>query len=245
MFWVGYCENLQGKLLFFNRFNFSPISKSGASKRHYSQCVELPPLGVFCLNLETEEIRLNPWQTLNNTHLEQLSELQDILGMKIEIKSTIQSLWLVKDLSNDDLHCFNFEVILNDYVKEPSNQIFQRLLENENILSVCDEVISRLENSLSDRILATPSVCRECLQSESKKCIHVRIGILFSGGIDCTILAVLMDKLLDAAQPIDLINVSFEKINRSNSKTAIDYNTPDRISAKESLEELKMRNPKR
>lgn len=215
----------------------------GASRRHYSKCVELPPLGVFCIDLTSEEIQLSPWQTLSETHLEQLIELEDIFGKKINIKPTNQSPWLVK--INDDSSNFNFEDILKEHVKETSNEIFERLLENKNIVSVCDKVISRLENSLSDRISATPSSCRECLKNERKNCDHARIGILFSGGIDCTILAVLMDKLLIPNQQIDLINVSFEKINRSNSKAPIDYNTPDRLSARESLEELKRKNSKR
>lgn len=58
--------------------------------------------------------------------------------------------------------------------------------------------------------------------------------------------AVLSDKLLDSDQSIDLINVSFEKVSRSESvKAPIDYNTPDRLSARDSLEELKRINPNR
>lgn len=224
---------------------FRSIFELGASKRNYSKCVELPPLGVFCLDLSTEKFHLHPWQTLNETHLVQLNELQEILEKDIDIKTSINSPWLIKDFSTDKSHCYNFESILNDYTKNSSIEIFERLLDDGNVASVCDEVIVRLKNSISDRILATPSVCRECLQSGCEACDHARIGILFSGGIDCTILAVLTDKLLDASQPIDLINVSFEKINRSHSSGPIDYNTPDRISARQSLEELKRNNPNR
>lgn len=214
-----------------------------ASKR--SKCLELPPIGVFCMNLNTEEIQLHPWQSLNETHLEQLNDSQSMFEKDIEIKSTIASPWLVKELF-DSSRYYNFEDILRDHIKNTSNEIFERLLDNSNVLSICDEVIMRLENSLSDRISATPSVCRECLKLKSNECVHARVGILFSGGIDCTILAVLTDKRLDSNQPIDLINVSFEKVNRSNSKIApIDYNTPDRISARDSLEELKRMNPNR
>lgn len=219
---------------------------TGASRRHFAQCIELPPLGVFSINLSTDEISLNPWQSLSETHLEQLVEVQDIFQLKIDVKASLGSPWLVKEMSEHSAHCFNFETILRDFVNDSSIEIFNRLLANENVVSVCDEVIIRLEESLTDRISATPSLCRSCLATECASCEHAKIGILFSGGIDCTILALLADKLVDSSLPIDLINVSFEKVKRLGSKPQpIDYNTPDRISAKDSLDELKRLCPNR
>lgn len=194
------------------------------------------------MNLLTGEIHLNPWQSLNATHLQQLNELEDLFENKIEVKPSVQSPWLIK---NDSFYCYNFEDILKESIKNSSANIFRCLLEHEEVMNVCDEIVLRLENSLQDRISATPSICRECLAFENRKCYHARIGILFSGGIDCTILAVLTDKLLDPTQPIDLINVSFEKINRGKTKVQTDYKTPDRLSACQSLEELKRMNPHR
>lgn len=217
----------------------------GASRRHYENCVELPPLGVFCMNLLTEEIQLNSWQSLSVVNSEQLNDLQDILHIPVKVELSIKSPWLIRESFEDISHGYNFESILKDCVKQSSVDIFERLLDNENVVSVCAEVIMRLEKSVLDRISATPPVCRECLHSGCNRCDHARIGILFSGGIDCTILAVLTDKLLDASQPIDLINVSFEKINRSSLKTQINYNTPDRVSAKEALGELQQMNRNR
>lgn len=73
------------------------------------------------------------------------------------------------------------------------------------------------------------------------------MGILFSGGIDCTILAVLANEHLNANWPIDLINVAFEKVRKTMAPAAadIDYNTPDRISARQTLKELQTLMPKR
>lgn len=217
----------------------------GASRCHYSKCIELPPLGIFRMDVDKEEISLYPWQSLSDTHLEQLNDLHIFFEGDIKVKSIIASPWLIKEPCTDGLHNFNFESILKDHGKNSSDEIFEHLLDNRNVLSVCNEVIIKLENSLSDRISATPSLCRECVKSNDTSCDHAKIGILFSGGIDCTILAVLTDKLLDSSQSIDLINVSFEKVNRSTSKTPVDYNTPDRITARESLHELKQINPKR
>jgi asparagine synthetase B (glutamine-hydrolysing) len=44
----------------------------------------------------------------------------------------------------------------------------------------------------------------------SKDTNDVRVAILFSGGLDCTVLARMTHDLVPSGQPIDLINVAFE-----------------------------------
>lgn len=184
-----------------------------------------------------------PWKLLNETHLEQLDEVEEMLECKANIDLVMDTHWLMKNSSNN--FDFNFEFILKESIDCDPIQIFEKLLEFSDVKLACAKLINHLEDSISDRILATPPYCRLCLQSKNEACEHAKVGILFSGGIDCTILAILTDKLLDANQSIDLINVSFEKVNRSVQKLPIDYNTPDRISAKESLNELRKLNSKR
>ncbi|XP_031632656.1 asparagine synthetase domain-containing protein CG17486 [Contarinia nasturtii] len=237
-----------------NSHNIILSSVLGASlEQHYTKCIELNPLGVFCIDLMKEDIiiQLNPWQPLNEENFTQTNELQDFLNTTIELRPSIGSIWL--ELDNIS-YFYNFQSILDSYEIQGKSyvDIFEQLLKNNNVVSVCDEVILRLEKSLLDRTINTPYVCKECLQAKDidfSSCCHARIGILFSGGIDCTILAVLMDKVLNPSQEIDLINVSFEKINRSGVKNEIDYNTrfntPDRVSAKNAVDELKQINPER
>lgn len=50
------------------------------------------------------------------------------------------------------------------------------------------------------------------------------------------------DKYIDDEVPIDLLNVSFEKMNNIG---AVSYDTPDRLSARLSLIELQNLRPKR
>lgn len=215
----------------------------GVSKQNFSKCIELPPIGIFQINFDKDEISLHPWQLLSDSNWEQLTNLQSLIQKDIKMNSSIESPWLVKHTDNP--HEYNLELILKDHIKNSSNEIFEHLTNDKNCLSVCVEIISKLEKSVKSRVSATPSSCRECLKLKNHNCHHAKIGILFSGGIDCTILAVLADKLLDLSHPIDLINVSFEKVKRSTKNTPIDYNTPDRLTARESLEELKRINPKR
>lgn len=74
-----------------------------------------------------------------------------------------------------------------------------------------------------------------------------RVAVLFSGGIDCTVLARLIDDQLPLHEPIDLLNVAFENPrihSSSNSMNDEDYMSspyeqcPDRITARSSLFEL-------
>jgi asparagine synthetase B (glutamine-hydrolysing) len=98
------------------------------------------------------------------------------------------------------------------------------------------------------------------------------VAITFSGGLDCTVLAILSDEFIPEGQAIDLINVAFEnprvlasssgsskvgikKKKRedtsyvgSNEETGLadkTYDTPDRLTAREAWEELKSLRPKR
>lgn len=73
-----------------------------------------------------------------------------------------------------------------------------------------------------------------------------RIAILFSGGLDCTVLARLSDDLVPKDQGIDLINVAFEnpriascrQADGTNSAMDIYEECPDRITGRSSFQEL-------
>ncbi|KAH8925436.1 hypothetical protein BT69DRAFT_1216516, partial [Atractiella rhizophila] len=86
-----------------------------------------------------------------------------------------------------------------------------------------------------------------------------RIAVLFSGGIDCTTLALLVDKFLPAEEGVDLLNVAFEnpralaaKANAQErarrgqgSAALVPYDVPDRLNARSSLDELRRLRPRR
>ncbi|KAG0198334.1 Asparagine synthetase domain-containing protein 1 [Mortierella sp. GBA30] len=102
-----------------------------------------------------------------------------------------------------------------------------------------------------------------------------RVGILFSGGLDCLCLAALADRFLPEGEAIDLLNVGFENPRSEKAKAAEEalalkrmkklglspqltvenninsrispakYNVPDRATGYESLSELKRIAPKR
>lgn len=77
-----------------------------------------------------------------------------------------------------------------------------------------------------------------------------RVAVLFSGGLDCTVLARLASDLLPDDQPIDLLNVAFENPriaaqHKGMSQDALYELCPDRITGRRSLAELVQVCPKR
>lgn len=230
-----------------SRFDFSISAKS----QTYRNVIEIPPLGLYAIDLKSKTASLNPWRDPGHESFDQeLHEMKAMLKTNIYLNSPILPLWM-QSLPTEMLNDFNLEYLLRDDTTADSQKIFQKLLAENDIEMYCHELIEVLKRSVRDRISATPAICRKCLNagdlSESRQCSHAKVGILFSGGIDCTILACLADQLIDTHLPIDLINVSFEKIVRGkiNKPVVIDYNTPDRLSALASLDELKQLNPQR
>lgn len=108
-----------------------------------------------------------------------------------------------------------------------------------------------------------PTTCsQEMWTSKNPKlCHHSKVGILFSGGLDSTILAALANEFVPPGEPIDLLNVAFErekKKGNTNRKAArekkhvnaleekeVTYLVPDRITGKKALDDLKRLSPNR
>lgn len=101
------------------------------------------------------------------------------------------------------------------------------------------ELESRLRQSLALRIQNVPEP-PGYIQGHSAK-----IAVLFSGGLDCTLLARLSHDILPLNEPIDLLNVAFEnprvaaatnsmrqKTTTSSSPTSIYETCPDRITGR-------------
>lgn len=75
---------------------------------------------------------------------------------------------------------------------------------------------------------------------------RTRLSVLFSGGLDCTVLARLCHEVLDPDQAIDLLNVAFEnprvvaQLKNGADSTLSDFYEacPDRITGRRSFAEL-------
>ncbi|WOO76947.1 Asparagine synthetase domain-containing protein 1 [Vanrija pseudolonga] len=79
-----------------------------------------------------------------------------------------------------------------------------------------------------------------------------RVALLFSGGVDCTLLASLVHQCVPIDEPIELINVAFEGPQKEVHRSArqqppkiATYNVPDRVSGREAVMELQASCPGR
>eukprot|EP00158_Paraphelidium_tribonemae_P005655 Partr_v1_DN27445_c4_g1_i2_m71986 putative asparagine synthetase len=102
-------------------------------------------------------------------------------------------------------------------------------------LSEFSEFLKALSNSIDMRVSYVPGNC------------DTSIGILFSGGLDCSVIAALADRYVPKSHHIDLLNVAFENPRSliNSSKNDDIYNVPDRLVGLKALEELKMLSPGR
>lgn len=94
----------------------------------------------------------------------------------------------------------------------------------------------RLEASLQSRVLDVP-VPPQASPSDA------RVAVLFSGGLDCTVLARLASDMMPADQAIDLVSVAFEnpRIAAQHPGASLDSlceYCPDRVTGRRSFEEL-------
>lgn len=96
---------------------------------------------------------------------------------------------------------------------------------------IIGETIEHLKRSMCRRILSIPLIHDSTAS---------RISILFSGGIDSVVMAIMADLVLPHSIPIDLINVAFQNDRfLSNNPQSNDYDVPDRISGLLAFEQLK------
>jgi len=124
--------------------------------------------------------------------------------------------------------------IINDYLN-----IWQK--EVEGLKAV-------LLESIKSRVHCQPMLCKACvlmhLIGKPIQCTHSKVAILFSGGLDSSVLAALTDRVWPENESIDLLNVAFP-LRTENKLTATKFDVPDRLTGLQALEELRKLNPSR
>jgi asparagine synthetase B (glutamine-hydrolysing) len=99
-----------------------------------------------------------------------------------------------------------------------------------------EQLRDHLTESLQLRVLQVPVPPK----AESS---DARVAVLFSGGLDCTVLARIASDIIPTGQAIDLINVAFENPriaaqNRNLSAAELYELCPDRMTGRKSFAEL-------
>ncbi|XP_073942099.1 asparagine synthetase domain-containing protein CG17486 isoform X2 [Choristoneura fumiferana] len=203
-----------------------------------SSCVEVPATHIYILNIKTNKVRIHSWanDTIDECLIEDLNDSfqkqQKIPDEDFTVDSEI-----ALDLTDEEK--------LKDYIKsiavnKQSNlKVLTNLLAHPTIKKTVDAITELLDKSVEIRLRRQPNRCKECLLDKPVTCSHATIGVLFSGGLDCTILSLLANKYVSKWQSIDLINVAFKK------DAVGSYDVPDRVTGRQSFEELKTLCPSR
>ncbi|KAF8912868.1 asparagine synthase [Gymnopilus junonius] len=136
--------------------------------------------------------------------------------------------------------------------------------EDLPLIESLDDIPRHLVQTVDDFVSHLDKSVQLCVQNIPRHSSKPRIGVLFSGGIDSTILAFLAHRHIPQDEPIDLLNVAFENprkiriqkegniggISRHRIKAGtthenkytiecVSYLVPDRVTGLMELEELR------
>lgn len=98
---------------------------------------------------------------------------------------------------------------------EPPTMLLTEFESDSIFQNISKTFLNLLQATIQRRLINLPSLCRHCKRSTNNNlrpahgCQHAKLAILFSGGIDSSVLAVLADQVLPINEPIDLLNVAF------------------------------------
>lgn len=147
--------------------------------------------------------------------------------------------------------------IFKDFENLTNEDLYSLLLSNSDIIARVDKLIQLLNNSVKRRIEHQPGDCQNCIANRiysdipKEKCTHSKIGVLFSGGIDSAILAILVHHCLPINESIDLLNCAFEKNKKQSGNLKKEslcnksFNVPDRLTGLSTYKALRLMFPER
>ncbi|XP_033213694.1 asparagine synthetase domain-containing protein CG17486 [Belonocnema kinseyi] len=226
------------------------LTLASVTSRKFKNTIELPAIGIFVLKLSEDfNLACFPWRNRNENFDENFKKLENLLNIDIKIGDVLSPIREKSfDPSSPDLKYFHDDSL--DF--RNFEQVMESLLERREIYERVEKLESLLNDSVKARVEKQPSFCKNCiklfLKGEEIQCEHAKIAILFSGGLDSSILSVVADKFVNENESIDLINVAFEKAmtNSKNSRNQDEiYNVPDRKTGRLSYSELESICPKR
>ncbi|XP_076166749.1 asparagine synthetase domain-containing protein 1 isoform X2 [Ptiloglossa arizonensis] len=235
------------------------LTLTSVANKQINGIVEVPAIGIFVMNLANSGVNLAcyPWREPDLRFTDVIEALETHLSVDIDIKKTIlESDTLVSLHLHPNIE--DIEYFENSPYFENSYTTLPYFLQNKDIYERVDYLSQLLHKAVEVRVKKQPKFCKNCIElflhGENVICEHTKIGILFSGGLDSAILALIADKYVPQNEYIDLINVAFEKSVNTHKKSntnnerqcvPVHYDVPDRKTGKQTFSELLKICPKR
>lgn len=245
-----------------------------------SKWLEVPAVGVYRLDLKScsqsgkLKLELYPWVYLGDKPSNDFSSE----GLPSSVSLVMNDAGLQLNFPVNPMNTSIQAVESNDESNHTSSQISsddlkEFLLKSTKKQELVSCLIDVLSESVRRRVQSLPYT-DDASPTETPKSDEAQVAILFSGGIDSMILAVLADRHIPPDKPVDLLNVAFKlqerKMNQgskkkqhknknnsehvsvsvnditsSDQRTSNCFDVPDRITGRAGLQELKKINPSR
>lgn len=219
---------------------------------------EIPAYGLYCIDFSlcsiAEEFQINlfPWSHLNNESLIPVS-LNSVI--KIREQRIVSSISNTLNMSLPSECVENYLNSLPTSISEENLGTLYTTMKDD-----VDKLLENMKRSVQRRAIKSPPKCRNCTASP-EECSHSRIAVLFSGGLDSAMIALLLNSYIPESESIDLLNVAFaQKVSQNSQSTkkhkmkhkaeciidsSMNYEVPDRISGRQCWEQLQELKPDR
>jgi len=175
---------------------------------------EVPAQGIFQLALPSQQLTLHPWKKSSCIEHENYLDGQQISSALNTLDSFSEVWEPLEDLLTEE-------------------EVFSQLLQRSRVKAAVEKLLKLLRRSIERRVIChQPQRCKACVITGMVKesCSHPTVSVLLSGGVDSSLLALLVAQALPD-RPIPLVNVAFQQSNGS-------YEVPDRLTGKEAVLEL-------
>ncbi|KXN73002.1 hypothetical protein CONCODRAFT_15808 [Conidiobolus coronatus NRRL 28638] len=160
-----------------------------------------------------------------------------------------ESLGKPEVLLSNHVHPLKWNESVNSSYFFPGQLVNQTINEElKSIENTPEELFDQLSGGSLDRVRSVQDKLSQSVKSRVENIPDKRVGILFSGGLDCAILARLCHDHLPSNLAIDLLNVGFENPRIQSHKKSDEskkYDVPDRLTGRQTYEELKSLCPER
>ena len=177
-------------------------------------CREVPAQGIFQLSLDTRELVLHPWDSVTVAPSPDFSLAATCLTSPVSLHRFSLSWRPLQELPSDEA-------------------VFGQLLLQPRVAGAVAQLLSLLRAAVVRRVVEhQPHRCKRCvLAPPDCPCTHASVSVLLSGGVDSTLLALIVAEALPAHRTIDLVNVAFQQKNGS-------FEVPDRLTGRQAMEVL-------